>query len=337
MELWVGTISRNQEPCYCRTSQGQPCANQHDSSETEYKSLPNGHIDVSFQIGTKARGNLQAGELILVRLQLRQNAGRQHQVSQAGVQLKGKCLHHHDPKNRDSKHACQARHRVVDSRGGSDSILINRIHNHGGQRSNRDCHSKSENNYRRKELSPIITPDRGHGEQSETQSDNERADDQRSPCTVAGDKSARPAREREHKQDHGKDRSAGCGRGVALDLNQVQRKQEEENSGSGVQKERKQVCAAEASGFEQRKRERRRGAVVLDKYEGNKTADAKNQTPEDRRTSPTQIKRFDETDNHTSKSQGRKNRTWPVDAPGAGAAALRNPPKRNRHHCGGDG
>src|SRR5580692_788683 len=258
-------------------------------------------------------------------------------MSQAGVQVRSKSLHHHDPKNRDSKHACQARHGVVDSRGGSDSILINRIHNHGGQRSNRDGHSKSENNYRRKEFCPIITPDRGHGEQSETQSDNERADDQRSPCTVAGDKSARPAREREHKQNHGKDRSAGCGRGVALDLNQIQRKQEEENSGSGVQKERKQVCAAEASGFEQRKRERRRGAVVLDKYEGNKTADAKNQTPEDQRTSPTQIKRFDETDNHTSKSQGRKNRTWPVDAPGAGAAALRNPPKRNRHHCGGDG
>ena len=45
-------------------------------------------------------------------------------------------------------------------------------------------------------------------------------------------------------------RSAGCGRGISLDLNQIQWEQEKENSNRRIQKQRKQVCAAEAAGLE---------------------------------------------------------------------------------------
>ena len=53
------------------------------------------------------------------------------------------------------------------------------------------------------------------------------------------------------------DGSAGGGGGVALDLDQVQREQEKENSNRGIQKQRKQVRATEAAGFEQLQREHR--------------------------------------------------------------------------------
>jgi hypothetical protein len=51
---------------------------------------------------------------------------------------------------------------------------------------------------------------------------------------MAGDESARPARKKEHKQDQGKDGSAGCRGGVSLDLDKIQGEQEKENPDSGI-------------------------------------------------------------------------------------------------------
>ena len=79
------TILWNQDPCYPRTSQRQTCADRHDNPEAEYKRFLNGLTDGSLHTGTKAGRKLQAGEFDFVRLQLRQNAGRQGQVSQAWV------------------------------------------------------------------------------------------------------------------------------------------------------------------------------------------------------------------------------------------------------------
>src|SRR6202034_2526950 len=68
-------------------------------------------------------------------------------------------------------------------------------------------------------------------------------------------------------------------------------------------------------------------------YERNKRAVAKRQTSGGERTAPTQVERFDETDNHTSKSQGRQTRSGPIYASCSdAAAALRYPPKGNRYH-----
>jgi hypothetical protein len=155
-------------------------------------------------------------------------------VSQAIVQSRTKGFYHHNPKDRDSKYACYSRHCVVDSRSRADSVFIYRIHNDGGERSYSERHSESENNHRGEELPPIATSDRGHSEQSEAQCNDERTNDQRTPRAIAGNKSARPARKKEHKQDQGKDGSAGCCGGVSLDLDEVQGKQEKENPDSGI-------------------------------------------------------------------------------------------------------
>lgn len=144
---------------------------------------------------------MQAAEFDLVCLKLLQNTRRQQEVREAIVQSRIKSLHHHNPKDRDCKYARYARHSIVNTRSRANPVLIYGIHNHGGERRYCDGHTKPENNQSREELLPITSSDRRQGEQNEAQSDDERTNDQRTLCTVSGDKSARPAGEYKDKQN----------------------------------------------------------------------------------------------------------------------------------------
>src|SRR5271170_1094309 len=178
-------------------------------------------------------------------------------MSKAVVQFRTKDFHHRNPEYCDRKYPGYARHGVVDSRSRADSVLIYRIHNDGGERSYSDRRPKTQNNHRWEERLPVALSNGRHREQSKSKRDNEWTSDQRNSRTIAGDKSTGPPREKEHEQNQRKDSgTSGCG-GIALDLDQVQWEQEKENSNCGVQEERKQVCATEATGFEQRQREHR--------------------------------------------------------------------------------
>src|ERR1700738_1435475 len=108
---------------------------------------------------------------------------------------------------------------------------------------------------------------------------------------MASDKSARPAREHEHKQNHGKQSRTGCRGGVSLDLNQVHRKQKKENSDSGIQKKCEQIRPTEVAGFEQPERQCRLTRGSLDKYEDNKANASSDQTSENQRISPASLGR----------------------------------------------
>src|ERR1700722_4226796 len=108
------------------------------------------------------------------------------------------------------------------------------MHDDGCERSYSDRHSQSEDNDRGEKRLPIITSHRRCREQNEAQGHNKRTKNQWSPRAICGNKSARPARKKEHKQNEGKNCSASCRGGISLDLDQVQRKQEKENSDGGI-------------------------------------------------------------------------------------------------------
>src|SRR5580658_2632290 len=142
-------------------------------------------------------------------------------MSQAVVQFRTKGSDHHDPEYRNREYPGYARYRVVDSRSRADSVFTYRVHNDGGERSDRDRHSKPEHYDRREECSPVALSNGWNCEQSKPKSDNQWTSDQRDSWTIAGDKSSGPAREKEDEQNERKHSSTGdCG-GIALDLDQI--------------------------------------------------------------------------------------------------------------------
>src|SRR6202162_667180 len=229
-----------------------------------------------------------------------ENGRRQREARQTLVESRTKRLHHHNSKDCDSKYAGYPRHCVVDSRSRADPVLADGVHHDGGEGGYRDRHSESENNNCREERFPVTVSDRRQREQHETQGGDDRATDERTSGAITGDKSARPAREKEDKQNQRKDGSAGRGGGVSLDLDKIQGEQKKENSDRGIQRQSKQVCATEAAGFEQRERKHRCSDVSLEKHEGNKTSEADEQTPVNQGISPTEVDRFDQPVNQTS-------------------------------------
>src|ERR1700730_12352674 len=121
------TILRNREPCHGSTCQRQACGNQNDHSESKYKCFPNRLLDDGFRGGIETSRNSQSGKFDFVCLKLLHKSGREQYVSQVVVQTRTKGLHHDNAKNCNSKDARDARHCIIDSRSGADSVLIHTI------------------------------------------------------------------------------------------------------------------------------------------------------------------------------------------------------------------
>ena len=125
--------------------------------------------------------------------------------------------------------------------------LAYRAHNDRGEGGHSDRHSETENNKRRKKCLPVTSFHRRHGEKNEARCRKQRSDDEWGPRAVASDESARPTGKKEHQQNERERGGAGRCCGVSLHLDKVQRKQEKENSKGGIEKQSKQVRAAETA------------------------------------------------------------------------------------------
>src|SRR5207248_8137216 len=103
---------------------------------------------------------------------------------------------HDDSQKRDGEKPGCSRDRVVHARCDPGAVLRYRIHYRGGQRRDRDRHSKTEKKNRRKKFCPITAADVRQREKSVSKCCDQWSDNQRQFRSVTYDESTRQARQK---------------------------------------------------------------------------------------------------------------------------------------------
>src|ERR1700731_289407 len=154
------------------------CAAEGDETEGEQERVVDGSLRIDSLRGVEARWRIDRREPGAVGEKLLTGGGREVQVGELPVEAGGKGVDHDDSEDRDGEQTGYAGDSVVDSGGGSGKFLIDCAHNCGRKRRHTDSHAKAKDNKWWEERSPVRTSLAGHCEEHESNSGDQRADDE---------------------------------------------------------------------------------------------------------------------------------------------------------------